>query len=66
MAEEIHHESGVAMPTDRNPVKEMKIFHRQLVLLQEIMDLQLRCNHSLLFLNPITVVCQDCGGIWLK
>jgi hypothetical protein len=43
-----------------------KAFERQLVMLTEISEIQLKCQHRLTQLQKETIICTECGALWLK
>jgi hypothetical protein len=43
-----------------------KSFRRQLVLIEEVKQLQIDCEHELTFPTKETITCIQCGALWLK
>ena len=54
--------------TEKEPKKVggVKTFKRQLVLLDEVTNAQGNCFHALFLANSSTVVCVECGAVWIK
>lgn len=41
-------------------------FHRQLVLIEAVARLQLDCKHELTTPTKDTIICAECGALWIK
>lgn len=52
--------------TSIRPTSGLRNFKRQLVLLEEVMNLQKNCFHILSLANSSTVTCVECGAVWIK
>lgn len=51
---------------DRRNEPPKKFYYRQLVLLPEIAQRQVDCNHTLSFPSSTTIICSTCGAVWIK
>jgi hypothetical protein len=43
-----------------------KSFKRQLVLIDEVKKHQLDCDHEIVMANSTTLICKQCGALWIK
>jgi hypothetical protein len=52
--------------TEKPETKPKARFVRQLVLLEVVRSGQATCEHTLSLLNQTTIICGDCGALWIK
>lgn len=52
---------NVEKPRD---ARKTKVLYRQLPLIEDIAEQQRKCSHTLQIGNN-TIVCRDCGALWL-